>query len=150
MTLTDLRKQGRLTDHQTAPAEIANLFAGARRDMADARVEDLSLDRRFTIAYSAALSLATAALYARGFRSAGFGHHATVFAALPDVMGESMSDLADYFDLCRRKRNRLSYERVGLATEADVEELTETTEQFAKQVREWFRENHPDLLSNTE
>ncbi len=54
----------------------------------------------------------------------------------------------DITDACRRKRNLLSYERVGLATEPDVEELQKVTERLRAQVERWLRDNHPELLGS--
>ena len=145
MTLDDLLREGKLQRHRSSADEIANLLAAAERDMADAAVKGLSLDRRFTIAYSAALALASAVVAATGYRSSGVGHHSTVLQALPLVMGADLQARADYLDTCRRKRNLLSYERVGIATEADVEELQNVTWQLRAQVHEWLHHNHPEL-----
>lgn len=150
MSLEDLLRRDRLRRHRSSPDEIAGLLAAADRGMADARVEGVSLDGRFTTAYGAALSLATAVLAADGFRSSGLGHHATVWAALPFVMGEGYQEVADYLDGCRRKRNLLSYERVGLATEAEVEELVRLVERLREEVRAWLQMHYPELLGEDE
>jgi hypothetical protein len=49
------------------------------RDLADAAVQDVSADRRFAIAYEAALQLATITLYASGYETHGTGHHFNTF-----------------------------------------------------------------------
>ena len=50
--------------HTTSRKEISQLFAVFERDIADARTEALSSDRRFTTAYNAALMAARATLAA--------------------------------------------------------------------------------------
>ena len=145
MNLTELLNAGRLREHSTSPQEIGNLLATAERDLADARVEQVSLDGRFARAYNAALSLATIPLYCAGYRTARH-HHLTTFEALTLVLGKQMQELADYFQTCRAKRHRLQYDRAGEVSERDLHELIESVESFTEQVKEWLRTNHPDLL----
>jgi len=121
------------------------LLATAERDLADARVDAVSLDRRFMAAYSGALALATIPLACAGYRPHRH-HHLTVFQALPLVMGDEMQQLSEYFDTCRQKRHRALYDQVGQATISEVKELIESVESFMTQVKEWLRTNHPDLL----
>lgn len=70
MSLDEWLQNGWLAAHQTSPAEIHDLLAVARRDLADAAVPGLSADWRLAIAYNAVLQAATAALAAAGYRSA--------------------------------------------------------------------------------
>ena len=46
MNLKRLLNQGRLTPHKTSRKEIANLIDLARRDIKDAELRGLSLDRK--------------------------------------------------------------------------------------------------------
>ena len=48
MSLKRLLNQGRLTPHKTSRKEIANLIDLARRDIKDAELRGLSLDRKKT------------------------------------------------------------------------------------------------------
>ena len=145
MNLTELLKASRLREHSTSPQEIGNLLVTAERDLADARVEQLSLDGRFARGYNATLALATIPLHCAGYRAARH-HHLTTFDALPLVMGKQMQELADYFQTCRAKRHRVQYDRAGEVSERDLHELIESIESFTEQVKEWLRTNHPDLL----
>ena len=144
MNLTELLNAGRLRKHSTSAQEIANLLATAERDLADARVEQVSLDGRFARAYNAALSLATIPLYCAGCRTARY-HHLTTFDVLPVVMGKQMQELADYFQTCRAKRHRLQYDRAGEVSERNLHELIESIESFMEQVEQWLKANHPEL-----
>jgi len=67
------------------------------RDLADASLDALSTDRRFAIAYEAALRLATLTLYCNGYETYGAGHHRTTFQALKETMGDEGQGYADYF-----------------------------------------------------
>jgi hypothetical protein len=137
---------GALRRHRTSRQEITDLLAVADRDLGDARVTVLSLDRRFATGYSAALQLATIVLAASGFRvTARRGHHAVTWQALPELMGDDLGDTAVYFDSCRTLRNRSDYDRVGVVSEAEVEELLGETEAFRGQVSDWLNREHPQL-----
>jgi len=90
---------GDLRNHRTSRREIADLLAVAERDLSDARVTALSLDRRFATAYSGALQLATIVLAASGFRAvAQRGHHVVTWQARPELMGVGTTETAVYFD----------------------------------------------------
>jgi hypothetical protein len=62
MSLTDLASEGKFKTHKTSKAEIDQLLAVFDRDIADAKITDLSTDRRFIMAYGSALSIGIAAL----------------------------------------------------------------------------------------
>jgi hypothetical protein len=147
MTLNDLQSQGRLRPHKTSGKEVDDLLRLAERDLRDARVAGVSTDRRFMIAYEAAVALATIPLHGAGFRTEGAGHHQTTFLALPLVMGTELSDLADYFDTCRTKRNASAYDRSGQVSETEATELFREAMKFKEVVESWLRINHPKLVA---
>ncbi len=144
-TLDELLASGRLKRHKASSKEIRALFDVVRRDLADAKVAGLSGDRRFTIAYNAALQAARALLAAEGYRTAGQGHHATVFQALRGVLAKEQDHLLDYFDDCRSKRNLAEYTDIEIASEQEVKELAAEAQRFAVVVQEIIRRRHPHL-----
>jgi len=146
MSLNDLLASGRLKRHRTSQQEIADLLHLADQYIQDAKVEAISLDLRFSTAYQAVLQLATIPLHCTGYRTSGLGHHATVFEALPLIMGEAYEPLASYFDSCRVKRNVAEYQRIGEISKSEVAELIAAVERFRTQVIEWLRTNHSNLL----
>lgn len=146
-SLQQLLAEGRLQRQPAVPAEINALFKVAARDLADAGVLGLSEDRRFATAYNGALQLATIVLRAEGYRTRGSGHHRTTIAALPLLMGGSFESIADYLDACRSRRNTVDYDGIGIATEADVAELTLEARELEALVRAWLTEHHPELVN---
>ena len=118
----------------------------ADRDLQDAVVPGLSSDRRFIIAYEAALTLATIPLRCAGYETHGQGHHWTTFQALPLTMGDELQDLSDYFESCRNKRNVGAYDRSGGISRSEAAELLEEATAFNGKVRQWLREKFPELL----
>jgi len=113
--------------------------------LSDARIEAISADWRYAAAYEAALTLATVPLECAGYRTRGVGHHATTFEALPLVMDESFRGLADYLEDCRKTRNEITYDRAGVVSPSEAEELIRIASSFQAQVVKWLQENHPDL-----
>jgi hypothetical protein len=62
-------------------------------------------------------------MLSEGYRTVGAGHHATTFDFLAEALGEEHSDLVNYFDDCRRKRNLADYAGVGYVSETEASEL---------------------------
>ncbi len=146
MNLKRLLNQGRLVKHKTSKKEITNLIEIARRDIKDAQLKNLSLDRRFACAYNAILQLATILLYCKGYKPKGIGHHATVFEAMKEILGRNYYELADYFDSCRAKRNITDYDYAGGISEKETEELIKEAESFLKTIIRWIKMNYPDFI----
>ena len=82
MSLRDWLNNRWLEEHQTSSQEIADLLAIADRDIADSQIPALSADWKMTIAYNAALQLATAALAASGYRAVRESHHYRIIQSL--------------------------------------------------------------------
>jgi uncharacterized protein (UPF0332 family) len=130
-----LLREGRIRSHRTNPTEIADLFAVVERDLTDAAIEALSADRRFATAYNAALQASTAMMYAEGYRAAGIGHHRTTLEFLKAISVREFGDLADYFDDCRRKRNRADYVGVGYVSDTEAKYLLAEARKFAEMAK---------------
>lgn len=136
----------RLRTHKTDKVEIRGLLDIAQRDLKDAAIPEVSTDRRFLIAYEAALTLATIPLYCRGYETHGKGHHWLTFRLLPEVMGEKYADLAAYFDQCRIKRNVGTYDRGGQISELELDELRAEGVSFQGEVVDWLGQNDPHVI----
>jgi len=106
----------------------------------------LSADRRFAIAYNAALTLATIVLHASGYRAVGLGAHWSTIQALPEIMGSPAQARADYLDACRTRRNLADYSRAGVTSDAEAAELLEEAKAFRADAVAWLGAHHPSLL----
>ena len=145
MTLDDWRKSSWLVKDEAKPEDIRALFAVADRELADSRVPGLSTDGRFNHAYAAALQAAGAALAASGFRPARGSHHHMIVQSLARTIGVDARVVAK-FDRFRKKRNMAEYEMAGGITELEAEEMADLAARLRKDVEEWIRLKHPDLL----
>lgn len=145
MSLKDWARNGWLTEHKTSPQEIADLLRVADRDLADCQAKGLSPDWHLNIAYNAALQLATAALAASGYRSAREAHHYRVIQSLALTIGVDKGFI-QRMDQFRKKRNISDYERAGLVSEREADEMEALARDLRKQVAGWLKINHPHLL----
>lgn len=147
MSLKQWAENGWLRTHKTSKQEIANLLDIVNRDLNDAQVKgEISDDWKFGIAYNAALKLCTILLYASGYKSEKNLAHYRTLQALPLILGKERAGDAEYLDNCRMKRNVVEYDCVGEASYQDSEELIQFLIDLKKEVMEWLRKNHPELL----
>jgi hypothetical protein len=145
MSLRRWLSEGRLRRQPASAKELADLMRVIHRDLSDAEVVGLSIDRRYATAYNAALQLATLVLRASGYRTAGVGHHWISFQILLDLWGPAEQERVDYFDSCRQKRNVADYGCAGQVGDAELSELLEEVRRFQVAVQDWLRKEHPDL-----
>jgi hypothetical protein len=145
MSLGDWLRNGWLTEHDSSAEEIRDLLGVTDRDLADARTPGLSADWRLGIAYNAALQASAAALAASGYRAARDAYHYRVIQSLAFTIGSS-ADLVGKFDAFRKKRNLGGYERAGLASTQEAEEMIALSTELRASVEQWIRKEHPNLI----
>jgi uncharacterized protein (UPF0332 family) len=130
--------------HTTSKHELDNMRKLIARDLADATVAGLSADRRFATAYNAALQAANMAIACAGYRiTAKAGHHRLTLESAAMAIGKSAESLTDYFETCRRKRNKIDYAQSHVATETEAKEIIEKTKELCGLVENWISTNHP-------
>jgi len=143
--LNDWSRAGWLKAHEPSAEEIGDLLALTARDLDDCKVEALSADWRFGIAYNAALQAATAALAAAGYRASREAHHYRVIQSLTFTVGLPSNQIRQ-LDRFRKKRNMGGYERAGVVSDQEVAEMVQLAEELARAVREWLEDHHLELL----
>lgn len=117
--LDNLVRIGRLKAEPRNEAEIARMIAMARVRLADASLESLSSEGRFSSAYAAAHAAALAALRWHGYRSE---NRYTVFQCLSHTLGWPPHRWR-VLDAAHRKRNLAEYEGYVDFEESAIEEL---------------------------
>jgi uncharacterized protein (UPF0332 family) len=136
----------KVQSHRTSKREIDGLREIVARDLADASIAALSSDRRFATAYNAVLQLSKMAIASSGYRvSVGAGHHQNTFEAVKAALGKPGEKLADYFETCRRKRNKIDYDFSNVATDTEAKELLKKAREFETLVEKWIESKHPSL-----
>ncbi len=147
MSLESYSRNRWIRRHETSPREIADLLAIADRDVGQSQIPGLAPEWRFDIAYNAVLQLATAALAAAGYRSERGSKHQRTLECLGYTLGIERERVL-FLDTCRRKRHTAIYERVGAISDAEANEMGAAAEQLRREVAEWIRERHPELLED--
>lgn len=143
MTLENLLKIGQLKPHEPSAEEIQRLLQAARRNLGDARTNQISHETRFDAAYKAIMQAALAALLANGFRpdTKKPGHHATVVQSLTKTLGLKGERVA-VLDTLRHKRNLSDYTGEDI-DHASVQVCITEAENLLKDVEAWLKNHHP-------
>lgn len=129
--LDNLVRIGQLKAEPRNAAEAQRMLAMAGRRLQDAKLENLSLEGRFTSAYNAAHAAALAALRWHGYRSE---NRYTVFQCLTHTL-EWPASRWRVLDMAHQKRNLAEYEGYLEIQEATAQELCSITAQLIEQVK---------------
>lgn len=145
MTIENLARIGRLLPHAATREEIGKLLTGAARSLKDAGDASNSNASRLTLAYSAIMEAAQAALFANGYRpskSEG-GHHMTMVQSLVHTIGIEPARM-HVLDTIRHKRNIVDYSGEDVEP-SDAREAVAATKALLIDVNAWLAKNHPEL-----
>jgi hypothetical protein len=147
MTLANLLAIQRLLAFSATPQGVQRLLAAATRNLADAKLAQLSAENRFDAAYKCILQCAMLGLWARGYRTSTSqpGHHQTALQALPLTMGLP-NDVIIVLDALRKQRNLNDYEGDPVADGVVSECLTQA-EALLAHTRKWLQTQFPELLA---
>jgi hypothetical protein len=133
---------------QVAPVKetVKRLIDAAARHIADAKVEAISPETRFSSAYTAIRMLADVGLHAHGYRTLTSrpGHHQTAIQTLPTTLGIDSQTLVR-LDHLRKQRNLTEYTGDLIPESAITECLTQAQSLYAA-TYSWLKENKRDLL----
>ena len=144
VSLEDWLTDKLIEKHRPSAGEIANLLHICDRDLEKCRITELGPDWRLSIAHNAALQAATAALAAAGYRARKEGQHYRVIQSLAFTINTDPA-IIKQLDKFRQKRNISDYERAGLVTEREAEEMVSLAKQLRDDVEQWLRIHHPEL-----
>jgi hypothetical protein len=125
---------------------VRRLLEGAARHIADAKINLVSADTRFTSAYTAILMLADAGLHVHGYRTLTSkpGHHQTAIQTLPTTLGID-SRTVIRLDGLRKQRNLTEYTG-DLVPESAVAECLSQAQSLHAATVEWLEANKKELL----
>jgi uncharacterized protein (UPF0332 family) len=131
---------------RSSAGEIANLLHICDRDLGKVQITELGPDWRLSIAHNAALQAATAALAAAGYRARKEGQHYRLIQSLAFTVNTNPA-IIKQLDKFRQKRNISDYERAGLVTEQEAEEMIALAKQLRNDVEQWLHVHHPRLAT---
>lgn len=131
--------------HETSVQEVHALLDNAAEDILTARL-DMAAGWKFAIAYNAALRLCSIPLFLSGYQAIRNQKHYRTIAALPLVLGDGVSELADYLNRCRVKRSEVTYDSVYVVSLTEAEELIDSVDGLRGLILRWVEEHHPSFL----
>ena len=148
MTLEQWSQNGWIQPYEPTTEGVRQLLQVVDRDLSDACTEGLSADGQFQHAYDAALQLCMIPLQASGYRPAKGqgGHHRYAIESLQLTLGEGWSETARYIERCSRLRGQAVYDRIGVVDQEAASELIETVKELRKNVVNWLKRAHPELV----
>jgi hypothetical protein len=117
-----------------------------QRGLDDFKVDAISADLRFVAGFTAALTAATIALRASGYRTAvQVGHHAKIIESLEFTINANPK-LIQKLKVFSNKRNKSIYDAAGAVSDQELKEIAKLATELNRQVTLWLGQFHPDLL----
>jgi len=117
-----------------------------QRSLDDSKVEAISADLRFVASFTAALTAATIALRAAGYRTVTqTGHHAKIIESL-ELTIQADSKLIQKLKVLSNKRNKSIYDAAGAVSDQDLKEIAKVATELHRQATLWLSKSHPELL----
>jgi len=144
MSLKLWLEKGWLKEHKPTSREIAELLAVADRSLKDCQVAGLSNEGKLDMAHNAALQSSAAALAAAGYRASREAYHYYVIQSLSFTL-QLEERIIRRLSKLRLKRNISDYERPGMVTEQEAQEMVELAKHLRADVEQWLRAHYPGL-----
>ena len=146
MSLEKWLEYGWLRREPSSANEIKALQGIVQRSLDDSKVEAISVDLRFVASFTAALTAATIALRAAGYRTVTqTGHHAKIIESLEFTI-HADSKLIQKLKVLSNKRNKSIYDAAGAVSDQDLKEMAKVATELHRQVTLWLSKSHPELL----
>jgi uncharacterized protein (UPF0332 family) len=119
-----LVREGSIQSFQASAAEINKALLIADRDLATAfSIKKENPDWAYNIAYNAVLQACKAYMFSQGYRPSSAENHKSTLAFILETLPEPWHTRADYFDRVRKKRHKLVYDEIGLASRNELDNL---------------------------
>lgn len=131
MNLKKLLSEGKI--EKVEKTEFSSELSEKDLEFAKKGMETGNYDRVMTIAYEAVLRAGNKMMNFMGYRSMGKEHHKNVFEFLREIKIDS--ELTNYFDTIRKKRNDFIYRDVENVSKEEVANIIKKAEMFVQKIR---------------
>jgi hypothetical protein len=146
MSLEKWLEYGWLRREPSSANEIKALQGIVQRSLADSKVDAISADLRFVASFTAALTAATIALRASGYRTVTqVGHHTKIIESL-ELTTNADPRLIQKLKVFSNKRNKSVYDVAGAVSDQELQEIAKLASELDSQVTLWLQKSHPELL----
>jgi len=121
------------------PDAIKRLLLAAERNILDSKIDLVSPENRFDVAYKAIMQLANAALQAHGYRTLTSrpGHHQTMIQLLPETLNIDKKTVI-ILDAMRKQRNIVDYSG-DIIPESTVTACITQAEELLTTFKKWMK-----------
>ena len=136
MALEKWFEVNKLIKHKTNREELEAIFGVIDRCINDAGLRGLSGDQKYIISYQAAFEVAITLIYCYGYRPIKVGHHYIVWQCMKDLLDEDSRKTILLFESAAKKRNKLSYDIAGLASQKEADEIYGEAKNFVDFIKE--------------
>jgi len=136
MALKSWFEIGKLIRHKTNREELEAIFSVIDRCFNDAELKGLSSDQKYIISYQAAFEVSRAFIYCHGYRPIKTGHHYIVWQCMKDLVSADTRKTILLFETAAKKRNKLTYDIAGLASQKEADEIYKEAKAFVDFIKE--------------
>ncbi|MFC1577003.1 hypothetical protein ACFL3N_01550 [Candidatus Omnitrophota bacterium] len=126
---------GKLLKHKTNKEEIDAIFGVIERCLKDASLKGLSSDQKYILSYQAVFEAGLAMLYCSGYRPIKAGHHYIVWQCLKEIFDKEYHKTILLFEGAAKKRSKLSYDKAGLASQQEADEMYKEAVEFIRHAK---------------
>src|SRR5215813_11293350 len=134
MSLEKWLEYGWLRREPSSANEIKALQGIVQRSLDDAKVDAISADLRFVAAFTAALTAATIALRAAGYRTVTqTGHHTRIIESLEFTI-KADPRLIQKLKVFSNKRNKSIYDVAGAVSDQELKEMAKLANELHRLV----------------
>ena len=135
MPLENWFQVSKLVKHTTSKEEITAIYGVIDRCLSDAGLKGLSSDQKYILSYQAALEAGMALIYCNGYKPIKAGHHYITWQCLKELFGEKERKTILLFEGASKKRNKLSYDIAGIASQKEADEMYQESRNFISIVK---------------
>jgi uncharacterized protein (UPF0332 family) len=146
MSLENWLQNKWLQVHETSAQEIEALLRSASNDLRSAGSEGISDSWRLSMAYTAALRYARAALYASGYRPAREREHERTIDSLRYTLTSLPADTVKVLHKIRKKRHEATYESADSVSDVEADAAIRAAVGLGKTLTDWLRAKHPRFV----
>ena len=136
MALENWFQVSKLVKHKTSKEEISAIYGVIDRCLNDAGLKGLSSDQKYILSYQAALEAGMALIYCYGYKPIKAGHHYITWQCLKDIFGEKERKTILLFEAASKKRNKLSYDIAGIASQKEADEMYKESHDFVSIIKD--------------
>ncbi|MCX6833431.1 MAG: HEPN domain-containing protein [candidate division Zixibacteria bacterium] len=122
------------------------MLHSASEDLRSAEIAGIAAGWRLSMAYTAALRYARAALYASGFRPGREREHERTIDSLGYTLISLDPQTIKLLHKIRKMRHTATYDSVDMISDTEADAAMNAAVDFGKKVFEWLKANHAEFL----